>query len=216
MTTEQKYYKAVVIDYLVENIDHLLEAEELRSGLILGPVFGAIDAIGGAVYGYDEKVGTRFKGVLEEFLGYSRQESIYLYDSVRCGLIHQGTAKTGLKFFSNHEDFERPHAIYKHDDWLILDCVKLARDSSAAAKSIWEDDRQRIQSFPEPKDAGFEALSTDSSLPRLEGYDALFQAFVEDKFGSNSGFDHDQHFNIDLTLPRQGEQDAAPQIRPRW
>lgn len=203
MTPAQQYYKAVVIGYLVGDVEYLLDREERRSGILLSPVVNGIDAMGAAIEGFNASVGGRSTNALINKMGYSREEASYLYYSLRCGLVHQGTAKHGLKFFATYEDFERPHPIYRHGDWLCLDSVKLAKDFVNAAKALWESTREEIQHLPVAADSGFHALASSNNIEDISSYANIYQRFLDDEYGSNSGFDPGCDLNADLIIQRQ-------------
>jgi hypothetical protein len=155
MTPAEIYFERVILTYLVGDIEHLLSNREARSGILLGPVLNGIDVIGGVLFGFETGSKCRCVRVMTEHMRLRSPEATYIYSSLRCGLVHQGTAKYGLWFFAIYDDLNRFSIIYKdEEDWLYLDTVALAERFVAAAKRIWAERRAEILHVPPCELAG--------------------------------------------------------------
>lgn len=210
MTDAHIYYERVVLDYLVGDTKHLLEIEEPRSGILLGPVVNGIDTIGGMLLGFNAGSRKRSVHTMIEHMGYATNIAEFIYVSLRCGLVHQGTSKTGLWFYALHGEFHRPSPIYKDAGWLYLDSVALARNFVTAAELLWEQKRSLIRRIPEPHDDGFLALASDSLIPAIDEFEGPFMRFLEATHGSTSAFKPDRYLNPALKVTIDTQQDVEP------
>ena len=157
MNHPESYYRRVILCYLVGDAEHLLEIKERRSGILMAPAITGIDALGGAILGFDAAVGKRSVYVMETLFQYPKEIAEFLYQSLRCGLVHQGTAKYGTKFFSDHGNFNRPSPVYRDtENWLWIDCVKITEDFVKAATTLWKNERASIKHCPPIEIAGHE------------------------------------------------------------
>lgn len=188
----KEYYNKVVVQYLVENIEYLLENREPRAGLILYPVLSGVDTIGGLLYGFkrDGRSNSteRSKMVMEREMGMEPEVADFIFSCVRCGLMHQGTAKYGLKFFANHHNLIRDSIVYKRDGWVHLDVVLFAQEFVAMALSL--ENSPRLIHLP-PRESG----SFDAVLSKIPNIDNLYSDQNQENLGfeirvSSGGIQH--------------------------
>lgn len=167
MTNAKDYYEKIVLDYIVGDVNHLLDIKESRSGIILSPVVNGIDTIGGMIYGFKTGSKIRFIDVLCNYMSLERPVAIFLYESLRCGLVHQGTSKVGLRFFTLYGQLNRNSILYAGgDDWVYLDSTALAIAFCEMARSIREDHAVAISFLPPFESSSFDKLN-GSALPPI-------------------------------------------------
>ena len=154
MDLAQDYYDRIILGYLVRDSRHLLANQETRSGVLLAPVTSGIDAIGGALLGFRKNNSAqRSRFVMEQQMGVDPKLASFIYESVRCGLVHQGTATYGLRFFAEYDPIARHSLAYDgRDNWIYLDSVALAQKFISAAQNIWENRREEILHRPSESD----------------------------------------------------------------
>jgi hypothetical protein len=168
MTEPEIYYERVVLTYLCGDIRHLLAQEEPHCGILLGPVINGVDTVGGIISGFEVGSQRRSIDVLVRHMNLTDPEATFTYQSLRCGLVHQGTAKYGVWFFNLHGELNRHSVIYSGDkDWIYFDCVALAIRFLAAAENIWENCRNEIKHMPRSEDSGHAAV-LGLNLPHIQ------------------------------------------------
>lgn len=212
MTDAKDYYDKIVLNYIVGDVNHLLEIRESRSGIILSPVVNGIDTIGGMIHGFKSGSKTRFIDVLCNYMLLERSLATFLYESLRCGLVHQGTSKIGLKFFTLYGHLNRNSILYAGgDDWIYLDSTALAIKFCQMARRIRQDHPEAIKFIPPLESSSYDKLD-GSSLPPIS--DLIFD-YAEDQTcadrwiengkicrvtTSTSYYTPDQVLNLDLVI----------------
>lgn len=163
MTDPKDYYRKIVLDYLVGDIEHLLKNQERRAGLVLYPVLAGIDTIGGMIHGFSVSSKRRSIDFLENYLQLDRSIATFLYESLRCGLVHQGTSKVGLKFFTLYGDLNRFSIVYSgEENWVYLDATALAMHFCRSARKIYQCFPQSIVHCPPIEQASFSQIDLGS------------------------------------------------------
>jgi hypothetical protein len=180
----EDYFDMYVIGYMVHDLDYVLEwktkvenhraygekVERLvrldRPALFLWPIFSGIDSAGGTIFGFGEidakgksKDNSKKRSVcfMEKYMGLEAKEAQFLYESMRCGLFHQGTASFDIEFFVYYnEDVSRdeinPKVILSIDGKGIahLDCVSFAYKFKEGIENL-RNNREDIKFFPKPR-----------------------------------------------------------------
>ncbi len=168
------YFERSVIKYSKGDVEALLESKLPCAGPLLVTTLNGIDNLGGMCYGFGSgNVGERSKQFLHEKMGLSKGLAAFLYESVRCGIVHQGMPKMGIEFFVQYEGSYGGEIFYEQSDkYISLDVTDLAHRYLEAIGKIAAEPEKHINYHPqytEIKKSEFKNLFRDAKKDIASG-----------------------------------------------
>jgi hypothetical protein len=150
----EAYFQRSVIHYSKGDVETLLKAKLDCAGPLLVTTLNGIDNLGGMCYGFGrDNVGERIKCFLADKMHLSKSLAAFLYESVRCGEVHQGMPKMGLEFFVQYDGTHKGIIFYSEsDDYIILDVTELAQCYLKAIEDIAKEPEKHIKYYPQYTD----------------------------------------------------------------
>lgn len=98
-----KYFNKSIKDYCIGDIKSLLNSKINCAGPLLTATLNGIDNLGGILYSFNASVGERSKRVLVEKMNIDKDVASIIYNSIRCGIVHQFMPKMGITYFANYD-----------------------------------------------------------------------------------------------------------------
>ena len=177
--------------------------KEDRCGVLLAPALSGVEAIGGSLHEYrSNNSRARAVAVMTEFFSLDTMVAEFVYSSLRCGLVHQGTAKCGLWFYCLYEDLGMQTIAYSgDDDWVYFDVVRFAKVFVDVAETIWRQHRNRIVYLPLGDQNSVPSIDVHRTLPNISTLGDKLVSVLSAR-SSTSAFTPDSHLNSNLRLPR--------------
>ena len=145
------YFERSVIKYSKGDVEALLKAELPCAGPLLSTIMNGIDNLGGMCYGFkSSNVGDRSRYFLHERMGLSEELAAFLYESVRCGIVHQGMPKMGLEFLVQYDSSEGSNIISRQSEkYLLLNVTALAHCYLKTIEEINAEPGKYIKYYPQ-------------------------------------------------------------------
>lgn len=146
----ENFFNWSVNKYSRINVQKLLDAELECAGTLLEVILNGIDNLGGLYYGFDKGSSKRRSiQFMKEIMKIDESLAKFLYEIVRCGIVHQGTPKIGVKYFLEYKYSEKGKIFYKSSDGHIwLNVVGLARLYLDTIEIINSNPEQYIHDYP--------------------------------------------------------------------
>lgn len=122
------YFWKSAVEYSKGDICKLLDAKLTCAGPLLGNILSGIDNLGGMCYEFqDNNSKARSIRFMSEKMKIPETIAKFLYSSVRCGIVHQGMPKIGLRFFVLYDRLDKNTIFYKcSENYIWLNVVELA------------------------------------------------------------------------------------------
>ena len=172
----EAYFQRSVIHYSKGDVESLLNAKLECAGPLLVTTLNGIDNLGGMCYGFHrDNVGDRIKDFITHKMHLSKSLATFLYESVRCGAVHQGMPKMGLEFFVQYDGPHEGIIFYSESDgYVILDVTQLAKRYLKTIEEIAKEPEKHINHYPQYTEkekislkAAFEGARKDIAKGRL-------------------------------------------------
>jgi len=180
MTDAERFFDKVIKDYNCGDIAMLLGDRTTALGPLLSAVAAGIDTVGGMMYGFTENGGgnSRPRSVrfLEQILKFNSVAATVIYTCARCGYVHEGLSKLGVRFFADYDRVKPEVVLFRMSDGKLgLNVAELAYMYLDGIKHVWNNCRAQLQHLPSAskQDARL-ATSIQSLLPTLEDFDKYF------------------------------------------
>lgn len=123
----KEFFEKSVIKYSKGNIDELLMEKINCAGILLKEILSGIDNLGGICYGFETGSKVRSIKFMQEKMLIPNSLAEFLYAIVRCGVIHQGMPKIGLRYFVEHDRVEKGKVFYKdHNGYIYINVTEFA------------------------------------------------------------------------------------------
>lgn len=149
MTDAISYFDKVVLEYSVGDIKELLKNRGRCAGPLLSVIANGIDLLGGICFGFT--AGSNFRSVefMKTHMNIRESLAKVLYSCVRCGCVHQGMPKIGLKFFVLYDRLQEGVFVYKDSEgYLWLNVTEFAYRYLDAINKIANDKNTFILHYP--------------------------------------------------------------------
>jgi hypothetical protein len=145
------YFQKSVLLYSKGDIENLLKSKLTCAGPLLATILTGIDNLGGMCYGFDgHNVGKRSTRFMTEKMGFSDALATFLYESIRCGIVHQGMPKMGLEFYVQYEGSNKGVIFYSASEkYIILNVTELAHLYLKTIEKIEAEPDKHIGHYPQ-------------------------------------------------------------------
>jgi len=206
------YFEKSAIKYSKGDVIALLHSRLSCAGPLLATTLNGIDNLGGMCYGFDQPVGDRSTKVMTEKMGFPEDVAKFLYQIIRCGIVHQGMPKMGLEFFIGYNRLDGDEIFYKKSDGYIfmnvtefayryLDIIdKIARDPEIHIFDYPRYNEEKEKAFKKAFDNAKDYITRDIEdyeNARLSEWEAEEKARYE-RGESASAYTPDMVFRIEL------------------
>ncbi|MFA5164301.1 MAG: hypothetical protein WC481_01885 [Candidatus Omnitrophota bacterium] len=147
------YFWKSAVEYSKGDITQLLSARLSCAGPLLSTILSGIDNLGGICYKFKDNSKARSIKFMSEKMKIPAEVANFLYSSVRCGIVHQGMPKIGLKFFVEYNRLDKGAIFYKcSEGYIWLNVVELAYSYIETIDSIRTNADTHIHFIPSPND----------------------------------------------------------------
>ena len=144
------YFQKSANKYSKGDVEEILEKKLHCAGPLLAIVVNGIDNLGGMCCGFDKRSGARSVKFMKKKMGIPESIAKFLYSAVRCGEVHQGMPKIGLKFFVTSDRLGKGKIIYKDSNYLYLNVTEFAYSYIEAIDQIATNPGEYIHNYPPP------------------------------------------------------------------
>lgn len=133
-------FDKVIMVYNKGDIEALIASKLNVAGPLLTIVLNGIDVLGGLCYGFERsgRNNSRWRSIkiLDEKFNMPREIAEYIYESVRCGIVHQGQPKYITKYYVNYDNDGSNDILYRDSNCYWLDVVEFANEYSRIIDQI--------------------------------------------------------------------------------
>ena len=144
------YFEKSAIKYSKGDVKALLDSRLPCAGPLLTTTLNGIDNLGGMCYGFNKPVGERSIKVMKEKMGFPEGVAKFLYQVIRCGIVHQGMPKMGLEFFVGYNRFAGDEIFYKKSDgYIFMNVTEFAYRYLDIIDQIARDPEMHIVYYPQ-------------------------------------------------------------------
>lgn len=137
----EKEYFEFVSKNIIRDLEYLIEINCKQAGIILNEIFRAIDTLGGCLYGFkkNNKDNSKKRSVkfMQQKLHFDKELAFFLYLSVRCGNLHEGSPKNNVKYFHN---INCENITAKYNNIIHINTLKFTKKIIEIVKSIKEEE----------------------------------------------------------------------------
>jgi hypothetical protein len=144
------YFQKSAVQYSKGDLDELLRKQIKCAGPLLAVILNGIDNLGGMCYGFDRRnVGKRSVKIHGKKDGGPKREIAKgIYESVRCGVVHQGMPKIGIALYLDYDRLDRGAIVRKDSNWIWLNVTELAHQYLDTLTHIASEPERHIIQYP--------------------------------------------------------------------
>lgn len=141
MTTNQRMFRKIVIEYRIGDIQWLRNAscQADKAGPLVGWVLTGMETVGGFLYGFNKSYETFKKfarnKMTNTFSCFDDSDLKAFYEQTRCGIVHQGMVKEGWVIALLKFDDSRP-AFFRCEKFNYIDVLRLTDEFIRTVQSI--------------------------------------------------------------------------------
>jgi hypothetical protein len=128
----------------------------------------------------------------------------FLYSIVRCGIVHQGMPKIGLRFYNDYKRVDEGKFIYKEiDGYIYLNVVELAYRYLDIVNEIAKQPEQHIRYYPEIKSNDKTKFDNATKQIKDDIGDYLHKKKGPSPGSSLAAYTPEQDLDFDIELPAE-------------
>jgi len=203
------YFEKSVIKYSKGDVTALLNSNLDCAGPLLAVTLNGIDNLGGVCYGFSLEVRKRSIDIMKEEMGIPEALAKFLYEAVRCGIVHQGMPKMGVKYFVGYDRLDEHEIFYVGPDgYITMIVTEFAYRYIDTIDRIASEPEKHIKFYPRYKEGKKETLKNIYNEAKvhinrdIESYSrALHDADEKERLDrgeSSAAYTGDMQFSMDL------------------
>ncbi|MCK4823701.1 hypothetical protein KA005_48560 [bacterium] len=203
------YFEKSAIKYSKGDVIALLDSRLPCAGPLLTTTLNGIDNLGGMCYGFDQKVGDRSVKTMIKKMEIPQALAEFLYEAVRCGIVHQGMPKMGVKYFVGYDRLEEHEIFYNGPDgYITMIVTEFAYRYLDTIEKIASEPEKHINFYPAYNEERGETLKNMLDEARvhinrdIESYFlVLYNAEGKERLEngeSSAAYTEDMQFSMDL------------------
>jgi len=167
------YFKKSITEYSRGDLEAIIRSRLDSAGPFLQVILNGIDNFGGICYGFNKGSAERSIDFMEKKMGFSQKLATFLYKVVRCGVVHQGMPKIGLKFFLESGPTRRGKVLYlcESEEYIYMNVSAFANLYLETITKIEQDPEKHVAFYPLPE-SGIKQLFDDAKSEIADSIEA--------------------------------------------